>query len=192
MKYHRTSLATVAVVVTEQIGYDIRLKIIRPVRIHMLKWAIFVKAFRPYAHDVISVGRPHLEVKRRLFIGQFYTPRVQICAFRLFRHRFSTKMAAGWRQCIRSIQTFGICFEMRLGWSGTMFQRDGPLKYSLVFIANFVKSCLTDKFAKIRQILLSRNHLNRKNRGTLTVMRHLVQWTKKGLLRTGVVVCDSP
>ena len=25
--------------------------------------------YRPYAHDVISVGRPHLEVKRRLFIG---------------------------------------------------------------------------------------------------------------------------
>ena len=50
---------------------------------------------RPYAHDVISVGRPHLEVKRRLFIGQYCAPRVQICASRLFRHRFSSKMAAG-------------------------------------------------------------------------------------------------
>ena len=59
--------------------------------------------YRPYANDVISVGCPHLEVKRRLFIGQSCAPRVQICAFWLFRHRFSTKMAAGWRQCIRSI-----------------------------------------------------------------------------------------
>ena len=50
---------------------------------------------RPHAHDVISVGRPHVEVKRRLC--------VQICAFRLFHHRFSSKMAAGWRQCIRPI-----------------------------------------------------------------------------------------
>ena len=60
---------------------------------------------RPYnAHDVISVGRPHQEVKRRLFIGQCCAPRVQICAFQLFCHRFSTKMTAGWHQCIRSIQ----------------------------------------------------------------------------------------
>ena len=26
-----------------------------------------------------------------------------LCAFRLFRHRLTSKMAAGWRQCIRSI-----------------------------------------------------------------------------------------
>ena len=51
--------------------------------------------YRPYAHDVISVGRPHLEVKRRLFIGQYCAPRIQIRASRLFRHRFSSKMAAG-------------------------------------------------------------------------------------------------
>ena len=36
---------------------------------------------RPYAHDVISVGRPHVEVKRMLFIGQSCAPRVQICTF---------------------------------------------------------------------------------------------------------------
>ena len=39
---------------------------------------------RPYAHDVISIGRPHLEVKRRLFIGQSSATRVQICAFDCF------------------------------------------------------------------------------------------------------------
>ena len=39
---------------------------------------------RPYAHDVISEGRPHLEVKRRLFTGQSCAPRVQICAFHCF------------------------------------------------------------------------------------------------------------
>ena len=62
---------------------------------------------RPYAYDVISVGRPHLvEVKRMLFIGQYCAPRVQIRASRLFRHLFSSKMAAGWRQCIRPIMTF--------------------------------------------------------------------------------------
>ena len=59
--------------------------------------------YRPYVHDVISVERPHLEVKRRLFIGQYCVPRVQIRASPLFRHRFSSKTAAGWRQCIRSI-----------------------------------------------------------------------------------------
>ncbi len=69
-----------------------------------LVWIFFYKGFnRPYAHDVISVGCPRLEVKRRLFIGQSCAPRVQICAFQLFRHRFTSKMAAGWRQCIRSM-----------------------------------------------------------------------------------------
>ena len=63
-------------------------------------------AYRPYAYDVISVGRPHLEVKRRLFIGQYCAPHVQIRASRLFCHLFSSKMAAGWRQCIRSMSVF--------------------------------------------------------------------------------------
>ena len=35
-------------------------------------------------------------VKRRLFI-------CQLCAFRMFRHRLTSKLAAGWRQCIRYI-----------------------------------------------------------------------------------------
>ena len=39
---------------------------------------------RPCAYDVISVGRPHLEVKRRLFIGQSCVPRVQITGFDCF------------------------------------------------------------------------------------------------------------
>ena len=30
----------------------------------------FLNEYRPYAHDVISVRRPHIEVKTRLFIGQ--------------------------------------------------------------------------------------------------------------------------
>ena len=49
--------------------------------------------YRPYAHDVISVERPHL---RRLFIGQYCMPCIQICASWLFCHCFSSKMAAGW------------------------------------------------------------------------------------------------
>ena len=59
--------------------------------------AVWVQHYanRPYAHDVISVGHPNLEVKRRSFIGQSCAPRVHICAIRLFRHRFYTKMAAG-------------------------------------------------------------------------------------------------
>ena len=60
-----------------------------------LKGTVDTVVNRPYAHDVISVGRPHLEVKRRLFIGQSCALGVQICAFRLFRHHFPNKMAAG-------------------------------------------------------------------------------------------------
>ena len=57
---------------------------------------------RPYAHDIISVGRPHPEVKRRLFIGQSCAPHVQICMFQLFRHCFTSKN--GIIQCIRSLK----------------------------------------------------------------------------------------
>ncbi len=60
---------------------------------------------RPYAHDIICEGRPRLEVKRRLFNGQSCAVCVQICAFWLFHHRFTSKMAAWWRQCRRSIPT---------------------------------------------------------------------------------------
>ena len=61
--------------------------------------------YRPDAHDIISVGRPHLQVKRRLFIGQYLALHVQICGLQLFSHCFSYKMAAGWRQSMRSKAT---------------------------------------------------------------------------------------
>ena len=69
-------------------------------------------ANRPYnAHDVRSVGPSHLRVKRRLFIGQSCAPLVQICAFLLFCHRFTSKMAAG---CSNKVYTKGNCLALVL------------------------------------------------------------------------------
>ena len=52
----------------------------RPTSVMPVRVSLYLWINRPYAHDVISVGRPHLEFKKRLSIGQYCALRVHIRA----------------------------------------------------------------------------------------------------------------
>ena len=74
---------------------------------------------RPYAHHIISVERPHLEVKKRPLIGQTCAPRVQVCVLIVssslldlyaqgVKHHLS-QLHDTWKQIISPIKW--MCFE---------------------------------------------------------------------------------
>ncbi len=59
------------------------------------------------AHYVISVGHPHhLEVKRRLFIGQSSVPQVQNLQVFVVCYLSTNNIVTGWCRCIGSIGNF--------------------------------------------------------------------------------------
>ncbi len=93
--------------------------------------------YRPYAHDVIWVGRPRLEVKRRLFTGQSCAPCIHSCESSIVSSSFYN-MAAWWRPCIWSIQTSIISF-VQIPWQNIMLLNKTWPSYQMTFSKRLVE-----------------------------------------------------